>query len=77
MHVKKKLTYGGDSSNNFSQFKFVQDCCFTSCIKTHCRTEEEEKKCKTDLNKVKFRRKRGQVLLLKIGTGQKAGSEQR
>lgn len=46
MHVKKKLTYGGDSSNNFSQFKFVQDCCFTSCIKTHSRTEEEEKNVK-------------------------------
>lgn len=36
------LTYSRDSCNNFSQFKFVQDCCFTSCIKTHCKTEEQQ-----------------------------------
>ena len=36
------LTYSRDGCNNFSQFKFVQDCCFTSCIKTHCKTEEQQ-----------------------------------
>jgi len=28
-------TNGGDSCDNFAEFQFVQNCCFTGCIETN------------------------------------------